>query len=92
MHLGQIHELTGDLDNALYAYEQALRHDQWSTRNLNAISSILRAREKYPEAMEFLKNVLKVEPSNGEAWGNLGISCRPRLGRNVTDLNQATAT
>jgi hypothetical protein len=22
--------------------------------------------------MEYLKNILKVEPANGEAWGNLG--------------------
>jgi hypothetical protein len=23
--------------------------------------------------MEYLKNILKVEPANGEAWGNLGM-------------------
>lgn len=71
---GSLNELTGDLEAALFAYEQALRHNQWSTQTLNAISCILRTKEKYPEAMEFLKNILKVEPSNGEAWGNLGQS------------------
>lgn len=72
---GSLNELTGDLDGALYAYERALQHNQWSIPALNAISCILRTREKYPEAMEFLRNILKIEPANGEAWGNLG---RPR--------------
>ena len=62
----------GDHEGALYAYERALRHNQWSTTTLNSIANILRAREKYPEAMEYLRSILKVEPSNGEAWSNLG--------------------
>ena len=70
--LGSLNELLGDHEGALFAYEQALRHNQWSTQTLNAISCILRTKEKYPEAMEYLKNILKVEPANGEAWGNLG--------------------
>ena len=69
---GSLNELLGDHEGALFAYEQALRHNQWSTQTLNAISCILRTKEKYPEAMEYLKNILKVEPANGEAWGNLG--------------------
>lgn len=72
MPSGSLNELTGDLEAALFGYEQALRHNSWSIQTLNAISSILRVKEKYPEAMDFLKNILKVEPSNGEAWGNLG--------------------
>ena len=67
-----MNELLGDHEGALFAYEQALRHNQWSTQTLNSISHILRAKEKYPEAMEYLKNILKVEAANGEAWGNLG--------------------
>lgn len=60
------------LDDALYAYEQALRHNVYSTQTLNAISTILRTKEKYPEAMEFLMRIIKMEPANGDAWGNLG--------------------
>ena len=70
---GSLNELLGDHEGALFAYEQALRHNQWSTQTLNAISCILRTKEKYPEAMDYLKNILKVEPANGEAWGNLGM-------------------
>jgi len=70
---GSLNELLGDHEGALFAYEQALRHNQWSPQTLNAISCILRTKEKYPEAMEYLKNILKVEPANGEAWGNLGM-------------------
>ncbi|EXJ57830.1 uncharacterized protein A1O5_12388 [Cladophialophora psammophila CBS 110553] len=70
--IGSLNELLGDHEGALFAYEQALRHNQWSTQTLGAISGILRTKEKFPEAMEYLKNILKVEPANGEAWGNLG--------------------
>jgi general transcriptional corepressor CYC8 len=67
-----LNELTGDLDGALFAYEQALRHCDWSTQTLNAISCILRTKEEYPKAMDYLKKILGGEPGNGEAWGNLG--------------------
>jgi general transcriptional corepressor CYC8 len=67
-----LNELTGDLDGALFAYEQALRHNEWSTQTLNAIACILRTKEEYPKAMEYLKKILSGEPNNGEAWGNLG--------------------
>ena len=80
---GAVSEIGGDLEAALFAYEQARRHNQWSAHTLQAISSILRTREKYPEAMEYLKDVLKIEPANGEAWGNLGLYTVPLLYRNA---------
>ncbi|RMZ75660.1 hypothetical protein DV737_g5192, partial [Chaetothyriales sp. CBS 132003] len=70
--IGSLNELTGDLDGALFAYDQALRHNSWSTHTLNAISTILRTKEEYTKAMEYLKKILSVEPANGDAWGNLG--------------------
>jgi general transcriptional corepressor CYC8 len=69
---GSLNELTGDLEGAFFAYDQALRHNSWSTQTLNAISTILRTKEDYPKAMEYLKKILQVEPANGDAWGNLG--------------------
>ena len=69
---GSLNELTGDLEGALFAYDQALRHNSWSTQTLNAISTILRTKEDYHKAMDSLKKILQVEPANGDAWGNLG--------------------
>lgn len=63
----------GDLDGAMHAYEQALRHNQWSIPAMNAISGILRAKEQFPKAIEYLQNILKIDPQNGEVWGNLGM-------------------
>lgn len=54
------------------AYEQALRHNQWSISAMNAISCILRTKEQFPKAIEYLQNILKLDPSNGETWGSLG--------------------
>jgi tetratricopeptide (TPR) repeat protein len=81
---GSLNELLGDHEGALFAYEQALRHNQWSTQTLNSISSILRTKEKYPEAMDYLKNILKVEPANGEAWGNLGEALHDHVPHHLT--------
>ena len=70
---GNLTELMGDLDGAINAYEQALRHNTWSVPAMNAISSILRTREQFPKAIEYLQNILKLDPNNGEVWGSLGL-------------------
>lgn len=69
---GTLNEMHNQLDAAIFAYEQALRHNMYSTQTLNAISQILRTKEQYTEASEFLRHIIKMEPANGEAWGNLG--------------------
>ncbi|KAL9124266.1 MAG: hypothetical protein Q9217_006390 [Psora testacea] len=70
--IGSIHELQGDPDGALHAYEQALRHNSYSIQALNAISCILRTKENFPRAVEYLQLILKIDGNNGEVWGSLG--------------------
>ena len=70
--LGTVFELQGDPDGALFAYEQALRHNYQSIQALNAISCILRTKENFPRAVEYLQTILKLDQSNGEVWGSLG--------------------
>lgn len=70
--LGTVSELQGDPDGALFAYEQALRHNYQSIQALNAISCILRTKENFPRAVEYLQTILKLDQSNGEVWGSLG--------------------
>lgn len=72
LQIGSLTELMGDLDGAMSAYEQALRQNQWSIPAMNAISSILRTRELFPKAIEYLQNILKLDPQSGETWGSLG--------------------
>lgn len=69
---GNLTEMIGDLDGAMNAYEQALRHNQWSIPAMNAISCILRTKEQFPKAIEYLQNILKLDPTSGETWGSLG--------------------
>ena len=71
---GNLTELMGDLDNAVNAYEQALRHNQYSIQAMNAISCILRTKENFPRAVEYLQAILKLDSNNGEVWGSLGMS------------------
>ena len=62
----------GNLDDALTAYEQALRHNFQSIQAMNAVSCILRTKENFPRAVEYLQAILKIDSSNGEVWGSLG--------------------
>lgn len=78
-HLGSATELMGDLDGALHAYEQALRHNFQSIQAMNAISCILRTKENFPRAVEYLQGILKLDGSNGEVWGSLGQYHSPRF-------------
>ena len=76
---GGLHELQGDPDGAIHAYENALRHNSYSIQALNAISCILRTKENFPRAVEYLHTILKIDANNGEVWGSLGMtSCRMR--------------
>lgn len=70
--IGSLTELMGDLEGAMNAYEQALRHNQWSIPAMNAISCILRTKEQFAKAVEYLQNILKLDPTSGETWGSLG--------------------
>ncbi|CAI7617985.1 unnamed protein product [Penicillium bialowiezense] len=72
LQIGSLTELMGDLEGAMNAYEQALRHNQWSISAMNAISCILRTKEQFPKAIEYLQNILKLDQSSGETWGSLG--------------------
>ncbi|KZF19957.1 TPR-like protein [Xylona heveae TC161] len=72
LQIGSLTEFMGDLDGAMNAYEQAMRHNQWSVPAMNAISCILRTKELFPKAVEYLQNILKIEGNNGEVWGSLG--------------------
>ena len=73
MMVGNLTELMGDLDGAIVAYEQALRHNQFSIPSMNAISCILRTKENFPKAVEYLQAIVKLEANNGEVWGSLGM-------------------
>ena len=72
MTQGGLTELMGDIDGAINAYEQALRHNQYSIQAMNAISCILRTKENFPRAVEYLQAILKLDGTNGEVWGSLG--------------------
>ena len=56
----------------MIAYEHALRANPHSIGAMNAISLILRTREDFPKAAEYLHAILKLDGANGEAWGSLG--------------------
>lgn len=70
--VGSVSELMGNHNEALEAYERALAANPNSVTAMNAASLVLRTREDFPKASEYLQRILKIEPANGEAWGSLG--------------------
>jgi glucose repression mediator protein len=56
----------------MQAYEAALRMNPYSVSAMNSISCILRTKEQFPKAVDYLQSILNMEPSNGEIWGSLG--------------------
>ncbi|KKY16882.1 putative transcriptional corepressor [Diplodia seriata] len=70
--LGNLSEMMSDLDGARQCYDHALRHNNWSVPAMQAISCILRSMEQFPAAVEYLKNILKIDSNNGDVWGSLG--------------------
>ena len=71
---GNVTELMGDPDGAMDAYQQALRQNRTSVAALNAISCILRTKEQFPKAVEYLNEILRLDNQNGEVWGSLGTT------------------
>jgi glucose repression mediator protein len=71
-HTGSLAELMGNLEEAMIAYEHALRSNPRSISAMNAISCILRTQEHFHKAVEYLQNILKLDGNNGDVWGSLG--------------------
>ena len=56
----------------MVAYEHALKANPNSVTAMSYMSIILRTREDFVRAAEFLKAILKIDSVNGDAWGQLG--------------------
>ncbi|KIY63249.1 TPR-like protein [Cylindrobasidium torrendii FP15055 ss-10] len=72
--IGRIAEQMGDLEHALSAYENALRHNPNSLSGLTQVAGIARIKENYPKAVEYFQRVLDSpnQEDNGEVWSALG--------------------
>jgi len=51
--LGRVAEQMGDLEHALSAYENALRHNPMSLSGLTQVAGIARIKENYPKVKFF---------------------------------------
>lgn len=72
--IGSWAELMGDLNCAMTAYEYALRQNPYSIPAMNSISCILRTKEQFSKAVEYLQSILNLDNTNGDIWGSLGKS------------------
>lgn len=59
-------------ETALFAFERALNFNQWSVPALTAIAKILKAEDKFAEAVEYIHRSLKIDSTNGASWSELG--------------------
>jgi len=58
----------GELESATQAYERALTFNPNSIPAMMAISCILRSKDQFPAAVEYLRQILRIEGTNGEVW------------------------
>ncbi|KAF7306417.1 TPR-REGION domain-containing protein [Mycena indigotica] len=74
--IGRVAEQMGDLDTALSAYENALRHNSMSLPGLTQVAGIARIKENYPKAR------CRVLPTRAWAAGGQrrSMECVGRLG------------
>ncbi|KAG1725558.1 TPR-like protein [Suillus paluster] len=70
--IGRVAEQMGDLEHAITAYENALRHNPMSLSGLTQVAGIARIKENYPKAVEYFQRVLQLQEDNGEVWSALG--------------------
>ncbi|KAF2862621.1 TPR-like protein [Piedraia hortae CBS 480.64] len=70
--LGSFAEVLNHVDEAVHCYERALTCNPWSTAAMHAISNLWRVRDQFPQAIEYLRAILRIDPSNGEVWSSLG--------------------
>ncbi|KAG9529516.1 hypothetical protein KCU77_g24412, partial [Aureobasidium melanogenum] len=55
LQLGSVSEMMGEYDSATQAYERALSFNNHSVQAMLAISCILRSKDQFPAAVEYLK-------------------------------------
>ncbi|OSX68060.1 hypothetical protein POSPLADRAFT_1127184, partial [Postia placenta MAD-698-R-SB12] len=70
--IGRVAEQMGNLEHALSAYENALRHNPMSLSGLTQVAGIARIKENYPKAVEYFQRVISMQQDNGEVWSALG--------------------
>ncbi|KAH8101455.1 TPR-like protein [Cristinia sonorae] len=70
--IGRVAEQMGNLEHALSAYENALRHNPMSLSGLTQVAGIARIKENYPKAVDYFQRVLNMQQDNGEVWSALG--------------------
>lgn len=57
---------------ALDAYHAVLKWDKWNIPALRGIAGILRSEDKFDQAVDYIRSILGVQPSDGESWSSLG--------------------
>ncbi|EIW86324.1 TPR-like protein, partial [Coniophora puteana RWD-64-598 SS2] len=70
--IGRVAEQMNDLEHAISAYENALRHNPMSLPGLTQVAGIARIKENYPKAIEYFQRVISMQEDNGEVWSALG--------------------
>lgn len=74
---------------AIESYQRALFYNKENVEALRCVASVLRADDKYEDAVEYIKALLVLNPSDGEAHSSLGkqIDIRIPKSDNSSDMS-----
>ena len=70
--IGRCAQQLSSLDQALTAYENALRHNPRSLPGLSKLAEINRIKKNYSEAIQYFKKALVLNKQDGKVWTALG--------------------
>ncbi|KAF2749241.1 TPR-like protein [Sporormia fimetaria CBS 119925] len=71
--MGHLSEQMGDLDGAYQCYKHALELNPWSVAAMLGAGNALRDKTCWPQAMDYYKQLLKIDAAKGDVWASLGI-------------------
>ncbi|MBS4049718.1 MAG: tetratricopeptide repeat protein [Methylomonas sp.] len=73
-NLGRLRLNMGDAAGAENAWRQAYRNAQYDARIITSLAGAIAMQNRHPEAIEWYRQALEINPGYADAWAQLGVS------------------
>ncbi|AEG00819.1 tetratricopeptide repeat protein [Methylomonas methanica] len=73
-NLGRLRLNMGDAAGAENAWRQAYRNAQYDARIITSLAGAIAMQNRHPEAIDWYRQALEINPGYADAWAQLGVS------------------
>ncbi|MCQ8103704.1 tetratricopeptide repeat protein [Methylomonas sp. SURF-2] len=73
-NLGRLRLNMGDIVGAENAWRQAYRNAQYDARVITSLAGAIAMQNRHPEAIDWYRQALEINPGYADAWAQLGVS------------------